>query len=117
MPLKRSITNELEEWYETPSHKALLVTGARQVGKTFAIREFAREHYESVLEINFAETPSARAIFEGDLDADTLIANLTEFREALGEDDLEKVRALLDRGRALREEVLLRQHLHHTGTD
>ena len=48
---------------------------------------------------------------------DTLIANLTEFREALGEDDLEKVRALLDRGRALREEVLLRQHLHHTGTD
>jgi predicted AAA+ superfamily ATPase len=79
MPLKRSITNELEEWYETPSHKALLVTGARQVGKTFAIREFAREHYESVLEINFAETPSARAIFEGDLDADTLIANLTAF--------------------------------------
>ena len=48
---------------------------------------------------------------------DTLIANLTEFREALGEDDLEKVRALLDRGRALREEVLLRQHLHHTGTE
>ena len=48
---------------------------------------------------------------------DTLSANLTEFREALGEDDLEKVRALLDRGRALREEVLLRQHLHHTGTD
>ena len=79
MPLRRSITQTMESWFEQPSHKALLVTGARQVGKTFAIREFAKDHYDSVLEINFAETPSAREIFEQDLDADSLIANLTAF--------------------------------------
>ena len=44
---------------------------------------------------------------------DTLIENLTEFRDALGRDDLEQVRALLDQGRALREAVLYRQHQNH----
>ena len=48
---------------------------------------------------------------------DTLLANLTVFRDALAAGDLEQVRALLDRGRQLREEVLLRQHQHHTGHD
>lgn len=79
MALKRSIYSEFEAWKSDPEHGALLVTGARQVGKTFLVREFARENYEAVLEINFVETPSAKAIFDGDLDADTLIANLTAF--------------------------------------
>ena len=41
---------------------------------------------------------------------DTLLHNLTVFREALASDDLVEVRDLLDQGRLLREEVLLRQH-------
>ena len=48
---------------------------------------------------------------------DTLIENLTAFRAALGGGDLDEVRALLERGRVLREEVLLRQHQQHTGSD
>ena len=48
---------------------------------------------------------------------DTLIENLTAFRAALGDRDLPQVRALLDRGRQLRENVLLRQHQQHTGSD
>ena len=48
---------------------------------------------------------------------DTLIGNLTEFRAALGDRDLPQVRDLLDRGRQLREDVLLRQHQQHTGSD
>ena len=79
MPLERSITERLVRWRQNPNKKAMLVTGARQVGKTFAIREFIRDHYDSALEINFIETPKAKAIFEGDLDAETLIANLTAF--------------------------------------
>lgn len=79
MSLWRSVNDQIARWYEDPSHKALLVTGARQVGKTYAIREFAETHYESVLEINFVETPRAKDIFEGDLDARTLVANLTAF--------------------------------------
>ncbi len=79
MALQRTITTELERWYEDPTRKALLVTGARQVGKTFAIRAFAKEHYETFLEINFIESPQAKAIFDGELDANTLIANITAF--------------------------------------
>lgn len=68
---------KLEAWRNDPNHRALLVDGARQVGKTFSIREFARKNYDSYLEVNFLETPSAIAAFEGDLDADSIITNLT----------------------------------------
>ena len=47
----------------------------------------------------------------------TLIDNLTVFRNALAAEDTEKMRALLEQGRVLREAVLLRQHQHHTGND
>ena len=48
---------------------------------------------------------------------DTLIENLASFRSALGSGDLSAVRDLLEQGRVLREEVLLRQHQQHTGSD
>ena len=48
---------------------------------------------------------------------DTLIENLTEFRDALGKEDLPRVRALLEKGRALREDVLYRQHQNHVESD
>ena len=79
MSLERSISSHLTRWRKDPLRKALLVTGARQVGKTFAIREFIKDSYETSLEINFVETPQAKAIFEGSLDPATLIANLTAF--------------------------------------
>ena len=58
-----------------------MVTGARQVGKTYLIREFGRDEYDVFLEINFIETPKAKEIFEGDLDASTLVAGLTAFTD------------------------------------
>lgn len=79
MSLARSAYKSMLQWKESPDKRALLVTGARQVGKTYLIREFGRSIYKVFLEINFIETPKAKAIFEGDLDADTLIANLTAF--------------------------------------
>lgn len=50
--LYRSAIEKLEEWKESENKKALLLTGARQIGKTFLIREFAKKHYENFLEIN-----------------------------------------------------------------
>lgn len=81
MALQRKIHSVLAEWKEQPDKLALLVTGARQVGKTFAIREFGKREYDCFLEINFVETPSALAIFAGDLDANTVIASLTAFSD------------------------------------
>ncbi|MBQ9275594.1 MAG: ATP-binding protein [Succinivibrio sp.] len=80
----RKVNDTFEQWLATPKRKALLVTGARQVGKTYSIRKFARAHYQVVVELNFLTTPQAAAIFSGALDAATLITGLTAFtRKAL----------------------------------
>lgn len=59
--LKRKIEKELEHFYAT-TNKALLVTGARQVGKSYSIRQFGKK-FKRFLEINFVETPEAVHIF------------------------------------------------------
>ena len=79
MSLARTAYKDLEAWKSNPHRKALLIDGARQVGKTYLVREFAQARYEVVLEINFIKTPSAKVVFEGDLDANTIIAGLTAF--------------------------------------
>lgn len=57
--LKRKVDGLLAEWKRTKTRQGLLVTGARQVGKTTAVRRFARENYKSVLEVNFYENRTA----------------------------------------------------------
>lgn len=77
--LKRKAYDRLLAWKADPGRRALLIDGARQVGKTFLVREFAREHYPVFVEINFTETPEAKAIFDGNLDANTLIPLISSF--------------------------------------
>ena len=74
--LLRKVTNELKEWKRNNNRKSLVVKGARQVGKTYAIENFAMTEYKEVVEINFKEMPSAVDIFSGDLDVDTLVMAL-----------------------------------------
>lgn len=59
--LKRKIDSYLKHFYETTG-KALLITGARQVGKSFSIREFGKG-FKSFIEINFVDNPDAIQIF------------------------------------------------------
>lgn len=59
--------------------KALLLTGARQVGKTFSIRRVARECFERVVEINFIEHPEAVELFSGHHGAKDLLLRLSAF--------------------------------------
>ncbi len=74
--LKRKAMQKLLEWKSSPDRKSLVVEGPRQTGKTFSVREFGRENYDEMIEINFKETPSAKEIFSGDLDPDTLVTAL-----------------------------------------
>lgn len=62
--LKRKAYSQMEKWKASPSKRALLVTGARQVGKTYLVREFARHNYKNFAEINFLLTPEATSIFD-----------------------------------------------------
>ncbi|HBQ64249.1 MAG TPA: hypothetical protein DD727_04865 [Clostridiales bacterium] len=65
--LYRKLYNDLLKWKNNRSKKALLVTGARQTGKTFLIREFGKENYENFVEINFIAEPKAAEIFSGNV--------------------------------------------------
>ena len=57
--LKRKTLQQFEDWYQYRTKQALLVTGARQVGKTYLVREFARKHWKNVVEINLYENQTA----------------------------------------------------------
>lgn len=57
----RKIAEKIEKWAKN-SKNALLITGARQVGKTYIIREVAKKNFKSIVEINFFENELARNI-------------------------------------------------------
>ena len=59
--IKRKIDRYLEEFYAS-TKKALLITGARQTGKTYSIRHFGKTHFESMVEINFVEMSEAMPV-------------------------------------------------------
>ncbi len=61
--LKRKIDDYIRNYYET-NRNALLITGARQIGKTYSIRQFGKT-FKSFIEINFVETPDAAELFKG----------------------------------------------------
>lgn len=60
--IKRKIDSYLEHFFEQ-NKKALLFTGARQIGKTFSIRRLGHEHFEHFVEINFIESPNLVSVF------------------------------------------------------
>ncbi len=75
--LKRKIISELTKWKEKSSNKALLIKGARQVGKTTIVRQFAEANYKNFIEINFEQMPLAKQAFDGNLDARSVLINLS----------------------------------------
>ena len=78
--LYRKFYDELIKWYNQEKKLALLIDGARQIGKTSLIRQFAKDYYgDNFVEINFINTPSAKEIFVGDLSVDGIISKLTLF--------------------------------------
>lgn len=63
MYIKRNIDKYLLEWKNTPIHKPLLLRGARQVGKSSAIRELGRS-FKYYIEVNFESREDLKEIFE-----------------------------------------------------
>ena len=73
--LKRKIDTYLTNYYAT-NRNALLITGARQIGKTYSIREFGRT-FKSFIEINFLENPDAVALFKGAKNSSDILLRLS----------------------------------------
>ena len=75
--LKRKIESVLTEWRNSESKKPLVIKGIRQCGKTYIVRKFAEENYESVIYMNFILEPDKKTAFIGNIDVDTIILNLS----------------------------------------
>ena len=75
---RRKIMLELENWKNsTGKKKALVIKGLRQIGKTYSVREFAKENYKNVIYVNFKENKSAKKIFDYDLNVNRIIIDLS----------------------------------------
>ena len=66
----------LLQWKLSANRKPLIIRGARQVGKTWLMKEFGRENYDNVAYINFENNERMRSLFEHDLDVDRLMTGL-----------------------------------------
>ena len=51
--MKRQITEELIQWKDAKNRKPLIVHGARQVGKTYIIKQFGKEYFDNLIYVNF----------------------------------------------------------------
>ena len=77
MYLKRKIDDFLSEWAMDSNRKPLIVRGARQIGKTESILQFAYKHYESVIEINFVKDQKYKKITVDGYDVADIIKNIS----------------------------------------
>ncbi len=75
--LARKIDKFLSDWKMDEDKFPLIVKGARQIGKTEAVRNFAKENYKSVVEINFVLQKQYKDIFDDGFEADTIIKNIS----------------------------------------
>ena len=69
--------DQLKAWKASKSRKPLILEGPRQSGKTWLLREFGRQSYDNTAYIDFEETPTLRAIFDGDFDAQRIVSQLS----------------------------------------
>lgn len=75
--LKRKIETFLTTWKQRPDRLPLIVKGARQIGKTASIMDFAEKNYRHVVAINFVLLKKFAAIFDDGYEVDTILKNLS----------------------------------------
>lgn len=68
--MERNVLDELKHWKQSEWRKPLVIQGARQVGKTWIMREFGRREYQHTAYLSFVDTPHAASIFEGGYDVE-----------------------------------------------
>lgn len=74
--MKRNATEALIRWKEKDGRKPLIIQGARQVGKTWLMKEFAKTHYKKVAYISFNDQEDAKQIFSGSYNIKNIILSL-----------------------------------------
>lgn len=75
--LARKIDAVFDAWKQRSDRKPIILKGARQVGKTEAVRAFASRHYQSFIEINFALQPQFKQIIEDGYEAQNIVKRIS----------------------------------------
>lgn len=75
--MRRKIDDFLKEWKENEDRLPLIVKGARQIGKTASIMQFANDNYKNVVAINFVLQQKFKSIFDDGYDVDSVVRNIT----------------------------------------
>jgi len=74
--MKRFIDQKLKDWKTSHRRKSLILRGARQVGKTYSVEQFGEIHFENLAKVNLERNPDWHRVFEDNLDAKRIIADL-----------------------------------------
>lgn len=69
----RLFINKLVKWKQSTSRKPLIIQGARQVGKTWIMKEFGKKHFQNIVYINFESSTRLQSIFQDDFDIQRIL--------------------------------------------
>lgn len=75
--MKRYIYENLIKWKEKPDKKPLIIEGARQVGKTYIVKEFGEKEYKKFAYFNFDSNPQLKSVFDADLNIGRILLSLS----------------------------------------
>ena len=75
--LDRKITKYLIEWKNNTKKVPLVIKGLRQIGKTYTVKEFAKNNYENAFILDFRKQASIHSIFDGDFDIDNISLSIS----------------------------------------
>ena len=75
--MKRKITDYLIKWKNSSNKTPLVIKGLRQIGKTYIVKQFAKENYENAFILDFRKEPSLHALFDGDFNIDTIVLSIS----------------------------------------
>ena len=76
--MERTMMQQLVEWKHREDRKPLLLFGARQVGKSYLIEQFAKQNFENYILLNLEEDPRLAHAFDGSLEPGNVISNLSQ---------------------------------------
>lgn len=77
--MHRTAMHDLDQWAKSPRRKPLVVTGARQVGKTWLVLQFGREHFDAVAHVTFLDNEVMKNVFAGSLEPDRLLTAISAY--------------------------------------
>jgi predicted AAA+ superfamily ATPase len=77
--MERLIVNKLIAWKDSPRRKPLIISGARQVGKTYTALTFGKENYKNTVYFSMEDSREVQAVFERDLNPERIMRELSAY--------------------------------------